>query len=78
MALNCDADDGHVRQRMAERHISEAMAEWAVEPGVFVLQDNGRRKYVRRYGANRLFVITEGNGVDVVTLWIRGPADTGV
>lgn len=78
MALNFDADAGHVRERMADRNISEADAEWAVAPGVYTLQDNGRRKYIRRSGANRLFVITEANGIDVVTLWIRGPADTGV
>ena len=31
--LNFDSDDGHVRQRMAERNISEADAEWVVAGG---------------------------------------------
>jgi hypothetical protein len=76
--LNFDADDGHVRQRMVERNISEADAEWAVVGGEYEVQSNGRRKYVRRRGRDRYFVITEANDTDVVTLWIRGPADTGV
>jgi hypothetical protein len=76
--LNFDADDGHVRQRMVERNISQGDAEWVVAGGVYEIQSNGRRKYVRSRGANRYFVITEANGIDVVTLWIRGPADTGV
>ena len=76
--LNFDADDGHARQRMAERNISEADAEWVVAGGDYELQINGRRKYIRRKGADRYFVITEENGVDVVTVWIRGPGDTGV
>ena len=76
--LNFDADDGHVRQRMAERNVSETDVEWVVAGGDFEVQSNGRRKYVRRRGADLYFVITEENGVDVVTVWIRGPADIGV
>jgi len=76
--LNFDADDGHARQRMVERNISEADAAWVVAGGDYEVQRNGRRKYIRRKGSDRYFVITEENGVDVVTLWIRGPADTGV
>jgi len=42
--LNFDADDGHVRQRMAERNISEGDAEWVVAGGVYEIQRSGRKK----------------------------------
>ena len=68
----------HARERMAARGITESNVAWAMEAD-FIVQPDGRRRYARSFPVgNRLFVITDHSGTKVITVWVRGQADSGV
>ncbi|MFI5672452.1 DUF4258 domain-containing protein [Streptomyces sp. NPDC051704] len=61
----------HIRDRMAERHISEDELQNAVRIGsrTAQCQDNGRWKYTLGMSGGELVVIASWNGVGVTAWW---------